>query len=656
MRFLLISGLIDDRDLLGRLLAACGLSAAALDWVEEPSEGARLLARRAHAVTFVDETVAGTVLGRLRSADAAPDAAATILLTEAAPQSPPAPAEKLRLARTELTPALLRHLIHAARQRTAARAQAQDTETYLRLLKESACIGTWDWDLRTQEVTWCANLYKLFGVAPSAPAASLFARWLNAIHSDDRDAAQAVATSAIAGVAPLESMFRILRPDPDDPEAPARIRWIHCKGQVLRDEQGAPIRVIGINIDVTERQEKLLEVEAGRQAASEGRFHSEMRFQTFFENSPHCMFYLRHEENGRFTYEAVNPAGLAAAGCSLEEIRGRGPEDVLGPEKGAAMMEGLRQVLRTGQPFHYEPTWRMAAGLVTYDANYMPLRDEAGRISGILGVARDITHRRQMEKAVHQLQKTDALGKLASGVAHDFNNLLANVLACFTMLEPYAASEAEKQLLAEGLRTVERGQALVQQLLSFSRQQSVAPEPLDLNAALRDMRGMLDHALDRSVQVELCLAGDLRAAIANRNQVELAILNVAINARDAMPEGGRLTIATRNVTIADRQANGLSPGDYAAVEVTDDGDGMPPEVLAHVLEPFFTTKEEGKGTGLGLSMVAGMVRQVGGGIQIASQSGHGTTVTLYFAQPSVAAEAGPARPQGSTRQDQASPA
>ncbi len=543
------------------------------------------------------------------------------------------------LPKGEFSPQMLGRAIRYAVRNAAEVRAARETESRFRMAQEAAEIGTWDWDVRDQTVTWSPRMYEMFGKVPTIPGRDLYGVWLNSLHPDDRDSAQAAATAALAGVAPLKSLFRVLRPRTNvGPE----IRWISCKGEVIRDPAGRPLRVIGINIDVTEQQEALADMRARREAAEASRHDSEARFETYFNSTPDCMIHMRVESDGRFVYETANPTALASGGATLDQIRGRTPEEMLGPEKGGQMIHGLRQVYETGKPFRYEPTWEYSGESVTYDAVYMPLRDQAGQITGVLGVARDITERRRLEAALRQAHKMEALGQLAGGVAHDFNNVLTGILGCFDLLGRQSGhSERAQRLITQGLRAADRGKALTSRLLAFSRQQPLATEPVDVNASIEELTEMLTRSLGADIRIGKRLAHDLWPAIADRNQLELALMNLAINARDAMPLGGTLTIESRNEVVAALDVEGLEAGEYVSIAVADSGSGMTQDVLARVLEPFFTTKEVGKGTGLGLSMVYGVVRQLGGGLQIASELGKGTRITLYLPRAPIAVERTP---------------
>lgn len=253
-----------------------------------------------------------------------------------------------------------------------------------------------------------------------------------------------------------------------------------------------------------------------------------------------------------------------------------------------------------------------------------------------------VVARQEAEDALRQAQKMDAIGHLAGGIAHDFGNMLGVVGASLTVIQKRLEkgdTNVSKQLAAaqDGVR---RAGSLTQRLLSFTHKQPVAMTSMDINALVDGFSELLGRTLAGNIRLKVVLEPDLWLARGDVSQLENAILNLAVNARDAMPEGGALTVQTFNARLADEQARllDLEPGEYAIVAVTDDGLGMSPEILARAFEPFFTTKGVGKGTGLGLSQVAGMVRDCGGGLQVQSQPGAGTTVRLYLPRCEVAAD------------------
>jgi signal transduction histidine kinase/CheY-like chemotaxis protein len=241
----------------------------------------------------------------------------------------------------------------------------------------------------------------------------------------------------------------------------------------------------------------------------------------------------------------------------------------------------------------------------------------------------EIAERQRTEEALLQAQKLEAVGQLTSGVAHDFNNLLTGVLGNLELLERRLKSQESLRRLRAARLAAERGARLTHQLLAFSRKQRLAPTPLDLNRLVGEASDMLFRTIGSTVRIETVLTEGLWPALVDPTQIELVLLNLAINARDAMPEGGRLTIRTANVSPSDAPAD-LVPGDYVLVSVSDTGEGMSEEILRRAVEPFFTTKEPGKGSGLGLSMVHGVATQSGGRLHIDSRLGRGTTVDVYL--------------------------
>ena len=241
----------------------------------------------------------------------------------------------------------------------------------------------------------------------------------------------------------------------------------------------------------------------------------------------------------------------------------------------------------------------------------------------------EIAERQRTEEALLQAQKLEAVGQLTSGVAHDFNNLLTGVLGNLELLERRLKSQESLRRLRAARLAAERGARLTHQLLAFSRKQRLAPTPLDLNRLVSEASDMLFRTIGATVRIETVLTEGLWPALVDPTQTELVLLNLAINARDAMPEGGRLTIRTANVSRGDAPPD-LAPGDYVLISVSDTGEGMSEEVLRRAVEPFFTTKEPGKGSGLGLSMVHGVATQSGGGLHIDSRLGRGTTVNVYL--------------------------
>jgi signal transduction histidine kinase len=271
-----------------------------------------------------------------------------------------------------------------------------------------------------------------------------------------------------------------------------------------------------------------------------------------------------------------------------------------------------------------------------------------GDIHIFTGFIRDLTARVKMEQELRQAQKMEAVGQLTGGVAHDFNNLLTVISGNLEMLERRLRDEEQREILKEAQEASQLGAELAKRLLAFGRRQSLDPRPVDLNALVTGMVELLRRSLGATVEITTRLAGELPLIMADPGQIENALLNLAVNARDAMPDGGRLLIETTRAQIGKSHTVAFAdavPGNYVTLGVTDTGTGMTPEVRQRAFEPFYTTKGPGAGSGLGLSMVYGFVKQSGGHVQLYSERGHGTTVRLYLPARESGASAA-ARPAG----------
>jgi nitrogen-specific signal transduction histidine kinase/CheY-like chemotaxis protein len=269
----------------------------------------------------------------------------------------------------------------------------------------------------------------------------------------------------------------------------------------------------------------------------------------------------------------------------------------------------------------------------SYLAVMFPLRDSSGEPYGLCGIATDVTEQKRTEERLRQSQKMEAVGRLAGGVAHDFNNILTAILGYGALLRDQVPSAAARADLDEIEAEGERAAALTQQLLAFSRKEALSPKVLDLNAIVADTERMLTRVLGENVALSCRLSPELGWVKADKSQLEQVVLNLAVNARDAMPGGGSLTIETANRELDEEYCQShpeARPGRHAMLAVTDTGTGMDAPTLARIFEPFFTTKEAGRGTGLGLSTVYGIARQSGGHIAVLSEPGRGTSFQLYL--------------------------
>jgi len=374
----------------------------------------------------------------------------------------------------------------------------------------------------------------------------------------------------------------------------------------LRDGCGEVIGVLGVYADITQRK-----------ATEEALRASEERHRHLFEHNPCPMFVYDGET---LAYLAVNDAALQQYGYSRDEFLRMTLKDIRPPEDVPALLECLAQAR---PQFERRGVWRHCkkdGTVIEVDIGAHAL-DFGGRPAWIC-MALDVTEKRRLEEQLRHSQKLEAIGRLAGGVAHDFNNLLTVIRGyCDILQSELPADGPGPELVGEIRRAQERAAALTRQLLAFSRKQVLAPRVLDLNGVVADVEKMLRRLIGEDVNLTLRLALDLGAVFADPGQVEQVLLNLAVNARDAMPRGGGLTIETRN---------GDGPGRSVVLAVSDTGCGMSEDVKAHLFEPFFTTKEVGKGTGLGLAVVHGIVEQSGGRIEVDTAPGCGTTFRILL--------------------------
>jgi PAS domain S-box-containing protein len=337
------------------------------------------------------------------------------------------------------------------------------------------------------------------------------------------------------------------------------------------------------------------------------------------------------DRRGHITY--FSPGAEAIFGYRRDEVFGRPIADLyrFGDTEARSIMHRLGE----GPLRDYETAIRAKDGRwVEVNAALSLLRDTAGAIVGTLGVIQDISERKRLEQNLRQAQKMEAVGRLAGGIAHDFNNLLTVITGrSALLLERLSSGDPVRRDIELFQKTGERAAGLTGQLLAFSRRQMLQPSVLDLNAVVMGLSTMLRRLIAEDIDLVTVLGPQVGPIRADPGQLEQVIVNLALNARDSMPHGGRLTIQTANADVDDvyaRQTLGVGPGAYATLSVTDTGIGMDAETRSHIFEPFFTTKGPGEGTGLGLATVYGIVKQSEGSISVASEPGRGTTFTIYL--------------------------
>jgi PAS domain S-box-containing protein len=333
----------------------------------------------------------------------------------------------------------------------------------------------------------------------------------------------------------------------------------------------------------------------------------------------------------------VNPAFTKMTGYTAEEAIGQTPRILQGPHTDQIVLKRLRHNLEKGEVFEGESiNYRKDGTEFNLEWQIAPIRNASGKITHFVALQRDVSERKRLEAKFLQSQKMETVGKLAGGVAHEFNSILTAIIGQSELLlgDLPAGSPLAKNAI-EISQAAGRAATLTRQLLAYGRKQIMQPEPLDLNRILASMQGMFHHLMGTDVDTQIVPGPGLQAVLADAGQIEQVIMNMAINAREAMPNGGKLTLETANVSFdqesVDRYPE-LKAGDYVMLAITDTGAGMSEEVKARAFEPFFSTKKVGEGTGLGLSTCYGIIKQSGGHISVYSEVGRGATFKIYLPQ------------------------
>ena len=458
--------------------------------------------------------------------------------------------------------------------------------------------------------------------------------FLDLVHPDDHARCAAMGQALVDGTASqIQLEERFLRKSGD-------ALWVSVNVGPIRDADDNMLYTLGIieNIDERKRitqalqdsEQQLralndrLEQQAGERASQLAS--SRAQLQAFFDNSPDWLSLQRVTPDGRIVYADLNPTCELAYGLPREQVVGHTVEQVLGHEAAQVPQHYFRECLRTGKPQRYVARRSMAGQTRTIDVMFVlvPAQTDSGD-RYIITTARDITDREQLEAQLRQAQKMEAIGQLTGGVAHDFNNLLAVIGGNAELARRRPTANIVKQM-DNILRATQRGVALTRQLLSFSRRHAASPQIIDLQVELPRVAEMLRASLRGNIEMRIDIADHVWPIEADLAELEIALLNVAVNARDAMPQGGIFEIDVRNVQPDGH--DGSLDSEHVAIALRDNGAGIAPEVISKVFDPFFTTKEPGEGTGLGLSQVYGFAQQSGGMVSLDSQPGSGTTITI----------------------------
>ena len=536
-------------------------------------------------------------------------------------------------------------------ERARAEAAVRESEVRFRAIADTASVLIW---VTQQDRTraFVNQAYVAFNGGTYDEAR--LADWRAVIHPDDHER---IIEESLAGEAtgqPFSMEARYLRHD-------GEYRWLKSFSRPRLGAGGAVVGFVGVAFDVTDIRE-----------ATDRLMESETRFRTVADSAPALIWMLDAEGKPSF----INRRYRTFFGIESELDVVEGWRKLVHPDDIQAFLAAFNEavdrhdrfegLIRTRHPVMGERWLRCEA---------LPRFDAGGKYQGYVGANVDVTEAKQAEedlKRINELleervgeamaekakaeadlmhaQRMEAVGRLTGGVAHDFNNLLTVVIGALDIMLRSPNDAAKRQRLGEAaLAAARRGEGLTHQLLAFSRRQALRPEAVDLNAQIRESEPLLRRAVGEAVEFKLKLRrGGARVRV-DPSQFEAALLNLVVNARDALGDKGRVTVQTLSCTVGAGEVTDLTPGDYVCVTVTDNGSGMPPEVIARVFEPFFTTKAVGKGTGLGLSQVYGFARQSGGAAHITSTVGLGAEIKLYLPplaeDPTPAIEAGPAATQ-----------
>ncbi|WP_340314070.1 PAS domain-containing protein [Rhizorhabdus argentea] len=507
------------------------------------------------------------------------------------------------------------------------------SEHRLHRAQEAGKVGIFTIDRATKELVGTAEFFRIFGLPrrPVIPVSEIEEMVL----PEDRHSILRREGHRSETMDPHVE-YRIRRPDNGE------IRCIERRAEFERDEHGRAVRVVGVVQDVTERhaaRAALAESNATLEARVRERTAERNLLATIVEETDSLVFVADCD----YRWLAVNRAGAA----EFERIYGKRPRigeripDTMGamPDHRALLDASWGRAL-AGEEFTIvrEVGYPDRSDLRIYEMKFNVLRNEEGAQIGAFQMVWDITERvraeaayRQMQETLRQSQKMEAMGQLTGGVAHDFNNLLTPIIGSLDLLQRRGSlSEREARLVDGALQSAERAKTLVQRLLAFARRQPLQPGPVEMIKLVEGMAELVASTSGPRIKIHVDVPDTLPPALADHNQLEMAVLNLCVNARDAMPDGGTITIAARLENAPSPGAERLVPGAYVRLAVIDTGTGMDKDTLRRAVEPFYSTKGVGKGTGLGLSMVDGLASQLGGTMTIASRPGLGTRIDLWL--------------------------
>jgi two-component system cell cycle sensor histidine kinase/response regulator CckA len=503
-------------------------------------------------------------------------------------------------------------------ERMRAQQALVENEQLLRQAVRVSDIGIFVHDQVADSIYWSPRQREIHGWGPDEPVT--LDSFLSLVHPDDAGAIMASVQRAHnpAGSGSWEVEYRIVRRD-------GATRWLIARSQTSFEAQGParrPVRTVGATIDITERKR---DEEALRRSEAMLRLFYDLPFIGMAVSSPETKRWVQ-----------VNQTLCDMFGYCREELLQTTWTDITHPEDIAADLADLERVKR-GEADSYKLDKRFIrrdGGVVYASIDVKAVRAADGCVELLVMMIADISAAKLLQAQFLQAQKMESVGRLAGGVAHDFNNLLTVIKGYLELaLEGLPPADPLRAHLAEVNKAADSAASLTQRLLAFSRKQMISPKVLDLDVVIGNVRRMLQRLIGEDIHLEAVAGPDLWPVRFDPGQGEQILVNLAVNARDAMPDGGTLRLETANVRLEDDQTRrhpGVPPGEYVRLSVSDTGSGMSADVQAHLFEPFFTTKGPGRGTGLGLAMVYGAVSQNLGHIEVTSESGRGTTFGIYL--------------------------
>ncbi|HLE20891.1 MAG TPA: PAS domain S-box protein, partial [Vicinamibacteria bacterium] len=516
---------------------------------------------------------------------------------------------KDRLSR--LGPSVKRALRESARERERREAESalKESQKRLELSLQASGTGVWAWEAEVDRFSADARMLAILEVSADQFQRDLTS-FLSRLHEEDRDRVDSQLHAALERHGEFHAEYRVVRKDGTE-------RHVASRGQFLPNETDGGSRAIGVCWDITDqkREEQRLRV-----------------LSTVLESAANAIMITGTD--GRINW--VNSAFAELTGYTLDDVLGQNPRLLKSGKHDEKFYREMWKTISGGATWHGQLVNRRKDGtLYTEEMWISPVRGPYGETASFVCMKRDITLEVDLTRQLHQAQRLEAVGRLAGGVAHDFNNILTVISGNAELaLADLPSQDPTAEALREIREASRRAAALTRQLLAFSRKQILQPRVLDLNALVAGTEKMLRRLIGEDVKLSTRLQPNLGAIKADPGQLEQILMNLAVNARDAMPQGGELIFETENIEITETQAGQggvrMHSGRYVRLTVTDTGHGMDEETRSRIFEPFFTTKAKGKGTGLGLSTVYGIVKQSAGYIWVESELEEGTSFEVYF--------------------------